>query len=47
MGKFEDAEEWIEAELNETLDEMFDYSAFIHQVTNSAQISKKSYCVRC
>ena len=24
MGKFEDAEEWIEAELNETLDEMFE-----------------------
>ena len=24
MGKFEDAEEWIEAEINETLDEMFE-----------------------
>ena len=24
MGKFENADEWIEAELNETLDEMFE-----------------------
>ena len=24
MGKFEDAEEWIEAELNDNMDEMFE-----------------------
>ena len=48
MGKFENADEWIEAELNETLDEMFEaeFNEPILSQETREYIKKKSTAVK-